>query len=159
MMPGKSHTFRLFTFVPFVVSTLISASSFAAVNLCADYFASTDEGLRPNQYGVLSFNNGAGRNFISVGSLRGMTQEKGVIYLTLTTDSGSERVFASDKLFHAIKPVRARAIVQDPNNGIAAPETRIVTFVGARKVEDQIEYIARRTDGRLVLVWLYEFLD
>ncbi len=137
----------------------ISPSTVSA-DLCQDYFDSRPvRTLGQNEFGVLYFNNGAGRNFLGVGHLMGSITEKGVTYLTLTSDHGGLRHFDSTMVFTGIDPVRARAMVISPNKGLAVLETRIVTLVGMRKIGDREEYIARTGDGQLLLVWLHEVLE
>jgi hypothetical protein len=134
------------------LATALSASN-ASANVCFDMFdARPVRSLGPKEFGMLYYNNGAGRNFLSIGHLMGSMNKRGVTYLTLSGDSGSLRHFDSSKLFMGIDPVRARAIVINPNIGIATAETRIVTLIGMRKNGDKAEYIARPGDGQLLRV-------
>ncbi len=131
------------------------SASIASANLCQDFFDTRPvRSLADNQFGVFYFNNGAGRNFLGIGHLMGSMTEGGVTYLTLTADSGGLRDFDSKMVFTGIVPVRVRALVTNPNKGLAPTETRMVTLVGTRNDPQggEPQYIGRLGDHTLVRV-------
>ncbi len=132
-----------------------SLPSTASANICQDFFDTRPvRSLAENEFGVFYFNNGAGRNFLSTGYLMGTVTEGAVTYLTMTADSGGLRHFDSTMVFTGVEPVRVRALVTNPNKGLAATETRMVTLIGERKNPQggEPQYIGRLGDHTLVRV-------
>lgn len=149
----KIRGFSLGLFAVSIVMGTGNLRASASTGMCEDFFTRIDAGLYPNEFGVMYYNTGTGRNVLSTAHLMGSTRENGVTYVTVSGNSGGLKHFDERMVFQAIEPFRARALVTDPADDLKRVVERVVTVIAARTVPGgEEQFIARAADGKLVRV-------